>query len=471
MPNINITVAGKIATNTTPGEIIVCGNSDYTVTFDFDNEWRTQTKRTARFVYYKNGQALYKEAAFTGNTVAVPVLSGIDFVLVGVYAGNLITTTPAKVLCDRSILCGDQLEGEGLSPEQKATLQAQIGDLSQLRTVNKADLVAAINEIHANAAGEITVEQIAQAVEDYLEKNPVSGEIAEEQIAQAVEDYLEQNPIECDGAPEVYILAKGETLANVPAGISIVVNPYEEAPAYTPETGGSSGGNVTAEQVAQAVESYMEEHPAPAGPQGETGPAGPQGPEGPQGEKGEGIAEITEEIDVSTGKPSAIIINMDNGKSYRLEIAIGRNGTDGKDGAHGRGVFLWDNSVGFVGQDEENPGISWYTFDGIMIPDGADLNEGSFLLTAAGDLYYCVDFTMLTVGVSFVGSIKGPQGPQGPAGATPVKGVDYFTDEDKAEFIASLPEYVPAVLTSDFYGDELPAPGTPGRIFFKKVSS
>lgn len=144
MPNINITVAEKIATNTTPGEVIVCGNSNYTVTFDLDAEWTAETARTARFVYYKNGLSLYQDVAFTGNTVAVPTLYGVAYVLVGVYAGNLRTTTPAKVLCDRSILCGDPLEV--LTPEEKAKLQAQIGDLSQLQTSNKSSLVAAVNE-------------------------------------------------------------------------------------------------------------------------------------------------------------------------------------------------------------------------------------------------------------------------------------------------------------------------------------
>lgn len=134
MPNINITVAEKIATNMTPGVVIVCGNSDYLVTFDFDAEWGTEPNRVARFVYYKDGKSLYQEAEFTGNTVNVPILYGVDYVLVGVYAGNLRTTTPAKVLCDRSILCGDPA-------------LAQVG----------AKIVA----------------QIEQVVADYLEKNPV----------------------------------------------------------------------------------------------------------------------------------------------------------------------------------------------------------------------------------------------------------------------------------------------------------
>lgn len=106
MPNIKITVAEKIATNTTPGEVIVCNNKDYTITFDLDAEWATQTARTARFVYYKDGLSRCQDVVFSGDTVNVPQLDGVDFVLVGVYAGDLHTTTPAKVLCDRSILCG-----------------------------------------------------------------------------------------------------------------------------------------------------------------------------------------------------------------------------------------------------------------------------------------------------------------------------------------------------------------------------
>lgn len=107
MPNINITVANKIATNMSPGEVIVCGNSDYTMTFAFDSEWTTEPERTARFMYCKNGRLLYQDVQFTGDKVEVPILSNIDYVMVGVYAGSLHTTTQVRVLCDRSILCGE----------------------------------------------------------------------------------------------------------------------------------------------------------------------------------------------------------------------------------------------------------------------------------------------------------------------------------------------------------------------------
>lgn len=112
MPNINITVAEKIATNKTPGVFIVCGNSDYSVTFELDSEWDAEPERTARFLYHKKGRLLYQDVQFTGNTAEVPILTDIDSVMVGVYAGSLHTTTPARVLCDRSILCGDAVPDE-----------------------------------------------------------------------------------------------------------------------------------------------------------------------------------------------------------------------------------------------------------------------------------------------------------------------------------------------------------------------
>lgn len=105
MPNINITVAGKIATNA-GGAVIVCGNSDYTITFDFDSDWGTAGYRTARFLYVKGGHGYYVDKTFNGNVVDVPILSDITEVYVGVYAGDLITSTLARIPAARSVLCG-----------------------------------------------------------------------------------------------------------------------------------------------------------------------------------------------------------------------------------------------------------------------------------------------------------------------------------------------------------------------------
>lgn len=172
MGNIRVSVRNKIATNMTPDEIIVCGNSDYSVTFDFDEEWSAFPDRVALFTYYQGNKKFVKDRIFTGNTVSVPVLSGIDYVLVGVYAGNLNTTTPARVLCRKSILCGDATEQ--ITLEEKAGLQAQIGVLSALETTNKGNLVRAINELYQLCGGELDPAIVESAVKEYLEANPPS---------------------------------------------------------------------------------------------------------------------------------------------------------------------------------------------------------------------------------------------------------------------------------------------------------
>lgn len=162
MPNIEITVAGKIATNTTPEVVIVCGNSDYFVTFDLDAEWDAEPKRVARFSYIRDGRLRHKDQPFEGSSVAVPVLSGVRQVTVGVYAGDLHTTTPAAVLCRLSALCGDSVEE--ITPEEKAGLQRQISDhdnrldaLEQGGTaVDMSEMVRAVVEALPKYEGGVT---------------------------------------------------------------------------------------------------------------------------------------------------------------------------------------------------------------------------------------------------------------------------------------------------------------------------
>lgn len=99
MPVINISVKDKIARLETPVNI-VCNNSDYAIRFDFDAEWQGYETKTARFVV--NGR--YTDVVFTGEEVVVPIIPDARVVAIGVYAGNLHTTTPAFIMCDSSII-------------------------------------------------------------------------------------------------------------------------------------------------------------------------------------------------------------------------------------------------------------------------------------------------------------------------------------------------------------------------------
>lgn len=103
--NIDVSVREKVA-EVIGSPVIVCGNSDYTVHFYFDNEWDAYPEKTAYFVYCVNGARKYKDVQFTGNTVSVPVLYNTHEVEIGVCAGDIRTTTGARVQCSRCITDG-----------------------------------------------------------------------------------------------------------------------------------------------------------------------------------------------------------------------------------------------------------------------------------------------------------------------------------------------------------------------------
>lgn len=100
MYELNIKVRNKIAAQTDKAEY-VCGNSDYIAVFDFDAEWDAYETKTARFSY----SGSYADVVFDGNQCPVPVITDTHCFHIGVYAGDLHTTTAARVPCRKSILC------------------------------------------------------------------------------------------------------------------------------------------------------------------------------------------------------------------------------------------------------------------------------------------------------------------------------------------------------------------------------
>lgn len=123
MTTINVSVQDKIAA-AAGSPSIICGNSDYTVSFTFDSEWDAYTAKTARFRFFQNGMPLHYDILFTGNIVNVPVLHDVYEVEIGVYAGNLHTTTDARVPCVRSIT-----DGDAVHPDPPADLYEQLMEL------------------------------------------------------------------------------------------------------------------------------------------------------------------------------------------------------------------------------------------------------------------------------------------------------------------------------------------------------
>jgi hypothetical protein len=140
MEVIKIDVKQKIASvEGTP--IIVCGNSDYTMSFTFDDEWNDEKNKVARFRFKKFGLKKFIDMPIHDDTCRVPKLVGIGLVRVGVYAGNLKTTTGAKIECQKSILCDDAEEMaepfENLYDELHSELDNKLGADDVIAEFNK----------------------------------------------------------------------------------------------------------------------------------------------------------------------------------------------------------------------------------------------------------------------------------------------------------------------------------------------
>lgn len=132
MPDIKIKVSGKIAI--CRKKYLVSSNANYTVTFDFDNEWDAHTLKTARFVF----DSKYADVAFLGNTVELPKIPPCECLGIGVYSDSLASTT-ADVGCVLSVKdCQGEPVGE-LTDEQYDSLLSLINslDLRQIKSVER----------------------------------------------------------------------------------------------------------------------------------------------------------------------------------------------------------------------------------------------------------------------------------------------------------------------------------------------
>ena len=142
---INVSVLNKIAA--ADGTVYICGNSDYLVEFDFDREWDAFEHKTARFIH----GTTYTDQVFSGNLCPVPVLYNVTSFRIGVFAGDLSTSTPATVYAKKSILCGS-----GIPADPSISVYSQI--------------MALLNDLN-----ETSLEEVQAMVEEYLAEHPAGG--------------------------------------------------------------------------------------------------------------------------------------------------------------------------------------------------------------------------------------------------------------------------------------------------------
>ena len=103
MKTIAISVRDKVAVTMDETQYI-CGNSDFIVKFDFDAEWDEFDVKTVRF---SKDNRKYIDVVLQGNECPVPIIYNTNKIMVGVFAGDLHTSTPAIIPAQKSILCRD----------------------------------------------------------------------------------------------------------------------------------------------------------------------------------------------------------------------------------------------------------------------------------------------------------------------------------------------------------------------------
>ena len=161
MPTINVTVRNKIAKSQPPA-FIVCGNSDYTAVFDLDDEWAEFPNRVAVFVYYAGRERRNERVIFDGDECPIPTLRGVRAVEVGLEAGNIRTTTPARIRC---FGCITDAAGTPQEPEDDVYRQilSRVDGTAQAATAAARDAQTAQTAASAAASSAQTAQTAASA--------------------------------------------------------------------------------------------------------------------------------------------------------------------------------------------------------------------------------------------------------------------------------------------------------------------
>lgn len=222
MPEIKIKIRDKWAGGT---GTVICGNSDYTVVWDLDDEWTPYGTKTMR-VNLADGS--YQDVVFTGNTAALPVLSTPGWASVGLYAGDLHTSRAA--------------------------------DLRVLPSVTTPGGAPA-------DPPESVYDQLMELIKDM-------GGASEEDIAKVVATYLAEHPVE-ETDPTVSVWAKENSKPTYTAA---------EVGALSADTLQAATDAALAQAKASGAFDGADGATGPQGPKGDTGATGPQGPKGDPGD-------------------------------------------------------------------------------------------------------------------------------------------------------------------------------------------
>lgn len=262
MPDINITVAHKVAVSDT--QTIVCDNSDYTVHWTLDEEWSAYDTKTMRTIYM---DGTFEDKVFSGDTIELPVCTVPGAVQIGLFAGNLRTS---RVAILRALPSVRSVAGAPADPTPDVYDQL----MELIKGLGGAD-----------------PDDIAKAVADYLAAHP------SEETDPTVPEWAKAETKPTYSAAEVGAIAQSDLQAATDAALA-------QAKA-SGEFDGATG---------------------PAGPQGPAGVPGKDGADGKPGEKGaDGADGIYYGTTQPTGDTHPVWIDP-NGMPDELDLSLGITG-------------------------------------------------------------------------------------------------------------------------------------------------
>ena len=184
MKTIKINVHNNIAEPVLPVPNIVCDNSKYTVEFIFDADWAQYDKKTARFIWNNE----YFDIEFTGTSCEVPVITNARLLKIGVYAGDLETTTSAVFECVPSILSEKSTPnpGTGQHYSNEAKTAAEEAKASATDAKNSSDSAKQSAQIASENAEKVSaiIPEIEKAQEDITSLNTKMEEVVKTNASQ-----------------------------------------------------------------------------------------------------------------------------------------------------------------------------------------------------------------------------------------------------------------------------------------------
>ena len=460
---LTITVRGQQINLRTP--LIVADSINYiTAKLTFDEDWEGR----AVTAFFTQGDKTISAAVVNDEITAeqgINLTAGTwEVKLTGVKGDSRITAGPVKI----TALPFGSTEGElpDISPTQYEALLGMIGDLSDLTTVAKETLVAAINEAATTGTGggggpsdvawlpEVSAEGVISWSRSTATTAPAPQNIKGPQGEKG--DTGATGP-KGDTGPTGPTGPRGETGPAGPQGIQGEAGP--QGPQGVPGDTGPQGAT---------------------GPQGETGPAGPQGPKGEKGDTGSGFKVLgyyatLEALESSVTNPQiGDSYGVGYGEPYDIYIWDGTTlswvnngplqGAKGDTGPHftpevsADGTLSWSNNGGL-----ENPvpvNIKGAKGDkGDTGATGPQGKQGTIFIPAVsevGVLSWTNDGGLDNPASVNIKGPKGDTGSQGPTGAQGEQGIQGIQGEtgaqgpkgdtgDKGEKGDTGPYFIPAV--------------------------